>query len=79
MCSITTKLSSHTSRYSFSDLSRRLGSSIYDISLSLNHHDLNTTQSYFKSRDYQSVETANKSFYNKLDQEFVKTKAHSKK
>lgn len=78
LCGLSTNLTSHTARHTFSDLSRKLGISIYDISQSLNHSDLKTTQSYLKSKDYQSLETSNKSFYDRLNHEFEEEKAKSK-
>lgn len=80
-CGIQTKLSSHISRHSFSDISRQLGTSIYDISVSLNHQDLSTTQNYLDSGDIKSVESANRSLFDKLKTEQSKSKtiAHKKK
>jgi len=74
LCGLTQNLSSHISRHTFSDLSRKLGSSIYDISISLNHQDLNTTQHYLNSGDYISVEETNLGFYDKLKNELKKEK-----
>lgn len=72
LCKINQNISSHISRHTFSDLSRKFGSSIYDISKSLNHQDLNTTQHYFNSVDYDSVEETNTGFYDKINQELKK-------
>lgn len=77
LCNINKKLSSHISRHSFSDLSRKLGVSIYDISKSLNHQDLSTTQHYLDSSDNTSVEESNLEFYDKLKQDTKKNKKNN--
>jgi len=47
-CGITKKLTSHIARHSFSFISLKEGASLYEISTSLNHQELSTTQIYLR-------------------------------
>lgn len=53
----------HTSRHTFSDLMRRSGKSIYDISKVLGHSDISITEKYLKSLDYDSTDNSLLNFY----------------
>jgi integrase len=59
-------LSFHISRHTFSDLMRKAGKSIYDISKILGHSDIGITENYLKSLDYDSTDEVVVDFYNNL-------------
>jgi integrase len=59
-------LSFHIARHTFSDLMRKAGKSIYDISRILGHSDIGITENYLKSLDYDSTDEAIDDFYNQL-------------
>jgi integrase len=65
-CEIGTKISFHIARHTFSDLMRKKGIGIYDISKILGHSDIGTTQKYLKSIDHETMDSSLSSFYNDL-------------
>lgn len=65
-CELGTNISFHISRHTFSDLMRRKGVGIYDISKVLGHSDIATTQKYLKSIDHETMDSSLSSFYNDL-------------
>ncbi len=62
-CELGVNLSSHIARHTFSDLLRKSGAGIYEISKILGHSDIAVTQKYLKSMDQGAVDdTMNKFF-----------------
>jgi integrase len=59
-------LSFHIARHTFSDLMRRSGKSIYDISKILGHSDISITETYLKSLDYEVTDKSLEEFYDSL-------------
>jgi integrase len=55
---IKKNLSSHVARHSFSDIARKKGISVYDISAMLKHSSIKVTQSYLNSLDIESMDNA---------------------
>lgn len=53
-------LSSHIARHSFSDIARKRGTSLYDISKLLGHSSIKITESYLASLDTESQDAAHK-------------------
>lgn len=66
VCEIGTNITFHIARHTFSDLMRKKGISIYDISKTLGHADISTTQKYLKSIDNESVDNSLNIFYKDL-------------
>lgn len=64
-CGITKKLTSHVARHTFSFLSLKEGASVFEISTSLNHQDLSTTQSYLRG-DSSFVDESISEIYEKM-------------
>lgn len=64
-CNINRKITSHIARHSFSFLSPREGASVYEISTSLNHQELSTTQHYL-SGDSSFIDESISDIYNKM-------------
>jgi integrase len=59
-------ISFHISRHTFSDLMRRSGKSIYDISKILGHSEISITETYLKSLDYEVTDKSLEDFYDSL-------------
>jgi integrase len=57
LAGISTKITFHTSRHTFSDLARQKGVSLYSISKALGHSSLKITEQYLKSFDTDSVDS----------------------
>jgi site-specific recombinase XerD len=53
-------LSSHIARHSFSDIARKRGASLYDISKLLSHSSIKITEAYLASLDIESQDAAHK-------------------
>jgi integrase len=51
-------ISNHIARHSFSDIARKKGISVYDISKMLGHGNISITQRYLDSLDYESQDRA---------------------
>lgn len=51
-------ISNHIARHSFSDIARKKGISVYDISKMLGHGSISITQRYLDSLDYESQDKA---------------------
>jgi len=66
LADIGLEISFHISRHTFSDLMRKSGKSIYDISKVLGHSDISITEKYLKSLDYDSTDNSVNDFYNSL-------------
>jgi len=64
---IKKKISSHVARHSFADLARKKNISVYDISQMLGHSDISITQSYLKSLDLESMDSAHQSVFEKSE------------
>jgi len=56
------KISNHTARHSFADLSRRKNKNLYAISKSLGHSKLSTTEIYLKRFDQDSIDDMSDSY-----------------
>ena len=56
-------ISTHTARHTVSDLMRKSGIGIYDISKILGHSDIAVTQKYLNTLDRESVDSSYNSFY----------------
>lgn len=59
------RLHFHSSRHSFTDLARKKGASIYDISKALAHQSIPATENYLKSFDEESLDKAMDSIFKK--------------
>lgn len=64
---ITTNITSHLSRHTYSSVAVKLGFDINTISKSLGHSDLKTTQAYLKTLDTDFVDSENERLFNKLN------------
>ena len=53
-------LSSHIARHSFSDIARKRGASLYDISKLLSHSSIKITEAYLATLDIESQDTAHR-------------------
>lgn len=60
---INKHISNHIARHSFSDLARKKGISVYDISKMLGHGSISITQRYLDSLDYESQDKALESIF----------------
>jgi integrase len=56
-------ISTHTARHTVSDLMRKSGMGIYEISKILGHSDIAVTQKYLNTLDRESVDSSYNSFY----------------
>lgn len=65
-CDLGVKLSFHVARHTLSDLMRRTGVGLYDISKILGHSDIATTEKYLKSIDQEATDSATNTFYDSL-------------
>lgn len=65
-CDLGVKLSFHVARHTLSDLMRKTGVGLYDISKILGHSDIATTEKYLKSIDQEATDSATNSFYQSL-------------
>lgn len=61
MAEIRKPLSSHIARHSFSDIARKRGANIYDISKMLGHSSIKITEAYLASLDLESQDETHKS------------------
>lgn len=64
-CKLNKRLTSHVARHSFSFISLKEGANLYELSVSLNHQELSTTQSYLK-RDRSFIDSPIGEIYNKM-------------
>ncbi len=55
---VTKNVSTHVARHSFTNIARKAGVSLYDISKSLRHTTLKTTEVYLEDFDEQAVDNA---------------------
>jgi site-specific recombinase XerD len=60
LANIDKVLSSHIARHSFSDIARKRGASLYDISKLLGHSSIKITESYLASLDTESQDAAHR-------------------
>lgn len=60
LANIDKVLSSHIARHSFSDIARKRGASLYDISKLLGHSSIKITESYLASLDTESQDATHK-------------------
>jgi len=64
-CKLNKKLTSHVARHSFSFISLKEGANLYELSVSLNHQELSTTQLYLK-RDRSFIDEPITEIFNKM-------------
>lgn len=58
LAGFTQKLTMHIARHSFANIARQLGAGIFDVSKSLGHGSLKTTEVYFSTMDNETTDGA---------------------